>query len=288
MKNTIMTTLHRITAFSIISIFLTFTYSSAMSADTSNPTITETDIISINPWQFYDQLSNIEKLIYKGFENNKETLLSGKSVDFSVSSYSDELKLSIDNCKTSVVTAMRAYLADNPAEKIWLDYCKLSIRISDNLLIVIVTPQGGIDARNATETFEQLTTEFVETLSGTDLEKLQAIHDWLSNNVEYDITTSNNGNVYGAIVEGRSVCSGFAYSFKYLSDKAGLNVVYVQGYYYASTNDTYTYHAWNMAEVDGEWLLVDVTFDASLGISSLFSWQNAGVHLPDSRFIYPN
>ena len=84
------------------------------------------------------------------------------------------------------------------------------------------------------------------------------------------------------------MCSGFAYSFKYLSDKAGLNVVYVQGYYYASTNDTYTYHAWNMAEVDGEWLLVDVTFDASLGISSLFSWQNAGVHLPDSRFIYPN
>lgn len=288
MKNTIMTTLHRITVFSIVSICLTFACSSAMAADTINPTITETDSISVNPWQFYDQLSNIEKLIYEGFESNKAILLSGKSVDFSVPNYSDELKLNIDNCKTSVVTAMRAYLADNPAEKIWLDYCKLSIRLSDNQLIVIVTPQGGIDARNATETFEQLATEFVETLSGTDLEKLQAIHDWLSNNVEYDITANNNGNVYGAIVEGRSVCSGFAYSFKYLSDKAGLNVVYVQGYYYASTSDTYTYHAWNMAEVDGEWLLVDVTFDASLGISSLFSWQNAGVHLPDSRFTYPN
>jgi hypothetical protein len=306
MKDTIMLTFQRIVFCIIVSICLSFSYSTAMATNTigviSSDISPEIEDISYNieetcnlaqngidlNWQFYYQLNDLEKLIYEGFEKNREVLIKGEECSFTIATYTNTDTINIKAYKDPVITAMRAFLADNPVEKIWMDYCKLSIHQVDNMVALMLKPQGSIDAQSATETFERRVSEFVKTLSGTDLEKLQAIHNWLIENVEYDLTTTNNGNVYGAVVEGHSVCSGFAYSFKYLSNKAGLNVVYVQGYYHSSKSDTYTYHAWNMAKVDSEWLLIDVTFDGSLGISSLFSWQDFGLHLPDSRFTYPN
>ena len=43
-----------------------------------------------------------------------------------------------------------------------------------------------------------------------------------------------------------------------------------------------------MAEIDGEWILVDVTFDSSLQNFTLSSWQDSGAHLPDALFTYPS
>lgn len=237
---------------------------------------------------FYEQLSEMEKIIYNGFANNREQLMDGKEVSVSFAESSLRTKENNDIFKTLIMTAKRAYLADHPAEKIWMDNCKLFLCSRNGYLQMLVQPQGEFDTRKASETFEQVADEFIQTLSGTDREKMEAIHNWLVCNVEYDLTADNNGNAYGAIVEGRSVCSGFAYSFKYLADKAGLNVVYVQGYFYNYSTNTYGYHAWNMAEVDGEWILVDVTFDSSLQNFTLSSWQNVGGHHPDPLFTYPS
>lgn len=247
----------------------------------------EVQVTSHTGW-FYEQLSEMEKVIYDGLADNREQLMDGKEVSISFADSNLRTKENEDIFKSLIITAKRAYLADHPAEKIWMDNCKLFLRSRNGFLQMIVRPQGEFDTREASETFEQIADAFIQTLSGTDREKLEAIHNWLISNVQYDLTADNNGNAYGAIVEGRSVCSGFAYSFKYLADKAGLNVVYVQGYYYNSSTDTYGYHAWNMAEIDGEWLLIDVTFDNSLKNFSLFSWQDSGAHHPDPLFTYPS
>lgn len=247
----------------------------------------EVQVTTHTGW-FYEQLSEMEKVIYDGLADNREQLMDGKEVSISFADSSLRTKENEDIFKHLIMTAKRAYLADHPAEKIWMDNCKLFLCSKNRFLQMIVRPQGEFDTREASETFEQIADAFVQTLSGTDREKLEAIHNWLISNVQYDLTADNNGNAYGAIVEGRSVCSGFAYSFKYLADKAGLNVVYVQGYYYNSSTNTYGYHAWNMAEIDGEWLLIDVTFDNSLRNFSLFSWQDSGAHHPDPLFTYPS
>lgn len=248
---------------------------------------TETTPLNNTGW-FYNQLNDTEKTIYNGFASNREALFDGEEVTIPFA-YSDMNTADyVDIYMVTIQTAQRAYLADFPAEKIWMDNCKLFLSYKNGFFQMIVRPKDEFDMRKATETFEQAADEFISTLSGTDLEKLQAIHNWLVCNVQYDLNATYKGNAYGAIVEGRSVCSGFAYSFKYLADKVGLNVVYVQGYYYYPKTNTYGYHAWNMVEVDGEWLLVDVTLDRSIGNFSLFSWQNLGYYYPDSLFTYPS
>lgn len=243
------------------------------------------EVLPVSAKWYYQQLGELEKVVYDGFEENREDLIDGETVyvtlqDYDSQSFTDEFK-------RLIITAQRAYLADNPADKIWMDNCKLFLCVRNGSTELKVKPEGEFDTRGATEEFEEKANEFLETLSGTDYQKLIAIHDWLMSNVKYDLEGENRGNAYGAIVEGRSVCSGFAYSFKYLADKAGLNVIYVQGYYHNANTDTYGYHAWNMAEINGEWYLIDVTFDTSLQSTRLFRWHNQGDHYPDSCFTYP-
>lgn len=294
MKNSIIKTIRYLPITIIVLICLTGVCSAAeattydVSENAESIAIKEDAQFTNQTGWFYEQLNEMEKIIYRGLADNRGHLMDGEEVSISFAESSLRTKENEDIFKTLILTAKRAYLADHPAEKIWMDNCKLFLRSQNGYLQMIVQPQGEFDTRKASETFEQIADEFVQTLSGTDHEKLEAIHNWLICNVQYDLNTHNNGNAYGAIVEGRSVCSGFAYSFKYLADKAGLNVVYVQGYYYYSSTNTYGYHAWNMAEIDGEWILVDVTFDSSLQNFTLSSWQDSGAHLPDALFTYPS
>ena len=125
---------------------------------------------------------------------------------------------------------------------------------------------NGNNMTQAVSNFEQKVDEFVKTLSGSEREKLQQIHDWLIANVEYDDTLQepNTKTAYGAIVEGRSVCSGFAYAFKYIANVANLNVLYVTGKYYNILTDTFISHAWNIVYLDGEYLLIDASLDSNL------------------------
>ena len=60
---------------------------------------------------------------------------------------------------------------------------------------------------------------------------------------------------YGALVSGRTVCTGYAYAFKALCDRMGLPCWVVFGKLYSGDD-----HAWNAVYLDGEVKYVDVTF----------------------------
>ena len=61
-------------------------------------------------------------------------------------------------------------------------------------------------------------------------------------------------SAYGALVAGRSVCTGYARTFQALCDGLGLDCWTVNGYQDGAG------HAWNMVRLDGEILYVDCTF----------------------------
>ena len=61
-------------------------------------------------------------------------------------------------------------------------------------------------------------------------------------------------SAYGALVAGRSVCTGYARTFQALCDGLGLDCRTVNGYQDGAG------HAWNMVRLDGEILYVDCTF----------------------------
>ncbi|MDO4945549.1 MAG: transglutaminase domain-containing protein [Ruminococcus sp.] len=98
----------------------------------------------------------------------------------------------------------------------------------------------------------------------TDYEKELAIHDYLVTTCEYDeglLTvlgghSENAENPYGALIEGKAICSGYTTSFQMFMDMLGIPCRSIKA---GDTDDEE--HAWNMVEIDGEWYYVDVTWD---------------------------
>ena len=97
-------------------------------------------------------------------------------------------------------------------------------------------------------------------------EKERALHDALVNAVQYDSAAVNNAQshpesftAYGALVNGKAVCDGYAKAMKLLLDQAGVRSIYVSGT--AVSESGSAAHAWDMAQVNGKWYYLDPTFD---------------------------
>ena len=112
----------------------------------------------------------------------------------------------------------------------------------------------------------------------TIIQRLKAIHDWLVLNVKYDavgIEAFHKGdtrqkvlfNEYGALVNGKAVCRGYALAFKALvgelikQTNAKIKCEFVSDKFYV--------HAWNRVKLNGEWYHIDVTWDDSIEPSSV-------------------
>ena len=89
---------------------------------------------------------------------------------------------------------------------------------------------------------------------GSDYEKEEYVHNALLDRIEYDIGAPLNQTAYSALVNGRTVCAGYARAFQYLMGKLGIPCYYCTGY--AGQN-----HAWNIIRLDGEFYNVDTTWD---------------------------
>ena len=112
-----------------------------------------------------------------------------------------------------------------------------------------------------------------------------AINKYLCDTVEYDqdalYSAERNGydapdesfgdsfTAYGALINGRCVCSGYAAAFQLLAEAAGMESIVVTGILDGLP------HAWNKVKLDGEWRVVDVTNNDAEYIA------NAILNLPD-------
>ncbi len=97
-------------------------------------------------------------------------------------------------------------------------------------------------------------------LALSDVEKVKAVHDYLVSTVAYDMDTLKNSpqtrtiyTAYGALVERKAVCQGYALAFQLFMQRLGIESVFVSS---ALMN-----HAWNMVKLDGNWYHVDCTWD---------------------------
>ena len=137
-------------------------------------------------------------------------------------------------------------------------------------------------------------------LSGkTDAKKVHAVHDWVCSNVRYaDLDSARftenwrgHQTVWSALVEGETVCTGYAKSIKLLLDSYDVPCVIVRGQSHDQS------HAWNYVMLNGSWYGLDATWaDQEWGIdrrdylrgSSSFEQDHTAGHLADSfAFAYP-
>ena len=92
----------------------------------------------------------------------------------------------------------------------------------------------------------------------TDYEKELAIYEYILTHCTYGFleeNTDDSYNVYGALLKGKAVCNGYAQAFMLLCSCAGLETRMIYGDAGGES------HAWNCVKLDGEWYMVDVTWD---------------------------
>ena len=89
----------------------------------------------------------------------------------------------------------------------------------------------------------------------SDMLKLLAIHDGIAAVCEYSNGTYQD-EAYGCLVDGKAKCEGYAKAFLYVARRGGLNVMNVTGTINGGEN-----HVWNIAEIDGTFYHIDLTWD---------------------------
>lgn len=90
------------------------------------------------------------------------------------------------------------------------------------------------------------------------------IHDTLIRNVEYyDDGTVDAHTIVNTLLTQRAVCEGFAKTYQYLLQKKSIPSIVVYGTlpYECSGKGK---HAWNLVKINGDWIHVDVTADATM------------------------
>lgn len=230
-------------------------------------------------YYYYDQLDEYAKIIYKGFENNKENMKSGTyTIDFGnqfnelLNSDGGEEKLNI-----AFQSAWNAYTYDN-MDLFYIDVEKLILTINTTTALSIHNVkisngennsylkqefQTNINLNEKLELLNKIKGQIKSQLEGyTDYVKVKEVHNWLIKAIEYDTneTTIEPYSIYGALTQGKAVCEGYARSFKYIMDELEIPCVLVSGTATNSNGITES-HAWNYVLLNGDWYAIDVTWD---------------------------
>lgn len=132
---------------------------------------------------------------------------------------------------------------------------------------------GSGGYRDMSERYHQTVEKLDKVISSmnlegkSDYEKFKAITYWITSHVKYDDyyavrdnSSMTPGTKYphdltGAVLDGYSVCDGYASVFYYMANAAGLKTLFDDGI----SNDNRVRHAWNLVEIDGTYYYADPT-----------------------------
>lgn len=111
----------------------------------------------------------------------------------------------------------------------------------------------------ASKAFYNVANEILTQVQNLDVYgKERLLHDILIERVEYEKGVDKNQSAYSALVDGQSVCAGYARAYQYLMQRLGIPCYYCTGY---AGQD----HAWNIVGLDDGYYNVDVTWDDTEG-----------------------
>lgn len=116
-----------------------------------------------------------------------------------------------------------------------------------------------------------------------DFERVRAIYRWIITNINYDIDAfrqySRSFVIPEEIFQKRlAVCYGFSILFKYMSQLAGLESVFIGGWARGRTGVEQIFsddnlHAWNAIKIENGWYLLDCTWGAGFFNNNQFTKQ---------------
>lgn len=117
----------------------------------------------------------------------------------------------------------------------------------------------GEELTQASTNFNNMTNAILTQVASYGVyDRERLVHDMLISMIEYDKGADMNQSAYSALVEGKSVCAGYARAYQYLMQRLGIPCYYCTGY-------TGQAHAWNIVALDDGYYNVDVTWDDTPG-----------------------
>lgn len=230
---------------------------------------------------YYDQLDDASKIIYAEILNNLDKIKAGED-NIKISSKLSSLSESED-MNSALMSAFQnawdAFRNDN-VDIFYIDGTKMCLvtktitrgkKVSYEFYISKGNNQNYlIDGFNSAEEVDEAVklvsnyeTQILNTVTEkNDYYKIVKIHNWMVDNLEYNLEHSeNNANIYGALNDKKVVCEGYARLFKSLMDKLEIPCVLVSGQGIDLETGSSENHAWNYVYLKGNWYAIDVTWD---------------------------
>ena len=161
-----------------------------------------------------------------------------------------------------ITQAVEAYKNDHP-ETFWLKGSSLFVPYGDTTSVKLDYTVQNDKLIAAKKKFNIAVASVLKNLpSGNDFEREEYINNYIIDNCRYDDAAAENNDVqgnendaYGALVDGKAVCEGYARAFQLLCNKANIDCVLLSG---TADSDN---HAWNGVKIGGDWYQIDVTWD---------------------------
>ncbi len=182
-----------------------------------------------------------------------------EAYSMSISLYDRDHLLSVSELRM----VYNAYLNDNP-HHFWVSGSYRYEYDSDNKILSVgpVYTMDKDDVFAARVTFEKTVSSYISdiNLNSSQYEIQKKIHDRICKNVVYSSDSANAHNAYGALVEGRAVCDGYAKAYQYLLFRCKINAHMVSGVATDSRGQR-SNHAWLLVYIDGSYYHSDITWD---------------------------
>lgn len=191
------------------------------------------------------QLSDAQQLVYLKLYDGVQELVE----EFSV----------FDATSEDVNTAYQALMRDHP-ELFWLDgSCVYTYAKIGN--VVLVRPGLSLPLEQVPEVSSQIemaTSEFLQSLPDEpdDYTVLQSAYEFVISSTDYVLGAEQSQNIQSVLLNHASVCAGYARTYQYLLQRAGLFCAYVEG----SITETGEEHAWNLVRIGDTYAYVDCTW----------------------------
>ena len=257
--------------------------------------LSSTDNIALR--YYYNQLNKPEQIMYTTMLENIDCLKNGTDPIKFPSSISDSIIEIGGNVDDNYFQSAWDALSLDNLNLFYIDTSNLSISTRTSQFLsyksygFTLYPQTGktyynsfftnrVQIDEALEEVENIADDIIKNAKGSRYNKILYVHDWIVDNIDYDLDdTDNNDNIYGAFINKKAICEGYAESFKYLLDKMNIPCVLVYGNG-IEDNGNQEAHAWNYVLMeDGKWYAVDTTWDDPI-------YEGGGIVINQNKYRY--
>lgn len=207
-----------------------------------------------------EEVERFASYAYSTLQSREEQLLY-QEILRSLQNRETETELSTLN-QDLLEPVFRSVLADHP-EIFYVDgYTSTSYRLGSMLKKITFSGDYTMEEAEIVRRRGLLEAAIGQWLSHmpeeSDYEKVKYLYEYLISHTEYELGCDDSQNICSVLLNGRSVCQGYAKAFQLLCQRAQIPALLVTGKVNGQG------HAWNLVQVDGQWYYVDPTWgDAS-------------------------